>query len=111
MIDPATAHRWVDPAVGATIDMRRVTWFIQADDPDLGIRSLEGLMAHVPLAAPRGLDFKLHQLEVVAEAATDLGIGYLDAAELSAALSHMPPAGQGPNTARAYQAACSTLAP
>ena len=109
MIDPATAHRWVDVAARATIDMRRVSWFvhIHADEPVP--RAVDGLLEHVQLKWPVGHELRLHQLEVLAEAAADLGLDKLDPGQISAALNWMNNDGRMMTTAHFYATARRSL--
>lgn len=74
MINPETAGRWVDYACGAIVDLRHVNWMVQAREPGALEPCLVRLLQPVWLRFPEGADAALHLVEILAEAAIDLGV-------------------------------------
>ena len=73
MIDPETAGRWVDHATGSVVDLRQVSWMVQAKEPASVIPQLRRLLEPIELNWPARADVPLHMVEVIAEAALDAG--------------------------------------
>ncbi len=71
MIDPSTSDRWADRSVGATVDLRQVSWFVQAHRPELLAAPLFHLLRPIELIWPFGTDRLLHVAEVIAEVMAD----------------------------------------
>lgn len=71
MIDPATADRWPDSSVGATIDLRQVSWFVQGQRSEHLAAPLSALLQRIELTRPSGSEWCLHVAEIIAEAMAD----------------------------------------
>ncbi len=71
MIDPATADRWADWSIGATVDLTQVSWFVQARQPERLAAPLLELLRPIELIRPLGTNLLLHVAEVIAEVMVD----------------------------------------
>jgi len=75
MIDPATADRFADNSVGATVDLRQVSWFVQGQQPERIVAPLSRLLRRIELIRPSGSERLLHVAEIIAEAVADENAG------------------------------------
>lgn len=105
MIDPATAGRWVDYACGATVDLRHINWMVQAHEPGELAPSLLRLLQPVRLRFPEAADAPLHLVEVLAEAAIDLGVIERVGGRAREGVEHLSRLAGEVSTARIYAAA------
>lgn len=100
MIDPSTAAQWIDHAAQATVDLRQVSWFIQSRNPHAIVPQLLRLLNPVELRWPD--DQQLFVVEVLAEAAVDLGVVDRVGPVISEAINALLPATRRMSTAEVY---------
>ena len=105
MIDPASAGRWIDYACGATIDLRHVNWIVQGGEPGSLVPALQALLRPVRLRVPEGDEVPLLLVEVLAEAAIDLGLIERVGCHARDGLDHLSRLPGPHSTARIYEAA------
>lgn len=110
MIDPDTAARWVEDAVGATVDLRQVSWIVQADAGGMLSPSLARQLRPVGLRWPDPGAESLHFAEVIAEAAIDECVHGFTGAQIAAAMDTLARRTGQRSTASLYEAACMAVA-
>ena len=92
-------------AVGATVDLRQVTWMIQCDEPSAIIPALSRLTRPIEMLWPQPDQLPLHVAEVLAEAAIDAGLIDRVQHQAGEALTHLCRATRRRSTADIYHAA------
>ena len=73
-IKPGSAARHVDYAAASTVDLTQVNWMVQCSDVSALAPKLLQLLRPVELHRPDVQTLPLHVVEVLAEAAIDLGV-------------------------------------
>lgn len=108
MMDPATGKRWVDHAARVTVDLSQVSWFVQCRDPYAFVPQLRRMLRPVELRWPD--DLGLIVVEVLAEAAIDLGVMDRVGPVVSEVIEALRPATRRMSTADIYSQARQWLA-
>ncbi len=109
MIHPDTAGRWVDRVADGAVDLRQISWMVQVDDPYRLTPALQGLLTPIELFWPGPDDIRDHLIEVLAEAAIDLGVIDRVGARATTVLPYLLNASRQRSTAQIYEEASRRL--
>lgn len=102
-IEKRSAARHLDYAAAGTVDLTQVNWMVQGADASMIAPKLLQLLSPAELHRPDPQSLPLHVVEVLAEAAIDLGLIDRLQHQVGDALTHLVCVGERRSTAEIYE--------